>query len=139
MEMAISNTNNSLLKKLNKKPMKALRSIKKAASRAGRALRITKSNSKSDNKVATEVLEVRLAKMIYASNSVLLDIDQAMYSARLLTPRAQMQLLNILHDQEVRIHGAWVTPDYSLQEPSFSTSSLTKSRHTWSMPSMASD
>ena len=114
--------------------MKALRSIKKAASRAGRALRTTKSNSKSDNKVATEVLEVRLAKMIYASNSVLLDIDQAMYSARLLTPRAQMQLLNILHDQEVRIHGVWMTPDYSLQEPSFSTSSLTKSRHSMEYP-----
>ena len=93
--MAISNTKNSVLKKLKKKPLKALRSLKKAVSRAGHALRITKTSRRSANKVSTEVLEARLAKMISTSNSDLLDIDQAMYGVSLLTPRAQRQLLNL--------------------------------------------
>ena len=93
--MVGSSTKNSVLKKLKNSPMKAMRSLKKAASRAGRALRMTKTNRKSDNKIATAVLEARLAKMISESNSDLLDIDQAMYGARLLTPRAQRQLLNL--------------------------------------------
>ena len=90
--MAVPTTKNSVLKKLKKSPMKAVRSIKKAA---GHALKITKIGRKFDSKVSTEVLEARLVKMISSSNSDLLDIDQAMYGARLLTPRAQRQLLNL--------------------------------------------
>ena len=93
--MAVPTTKNSVLKKLKKSPMKAVRSIKKAASRAGHALKITKIGRKFDSKVSTEVLEARLVKMISSSNSDLLNIDQAMYGARLLTPRAQRQLLNL--------------------------------------------
>ena len=92
--MAVTSTKNQALKKLKKTPMKALRSLRKAASRAVNVLKMKKTSKKSDNKVTTEVLEARLAKMISASNSDLLDIDQAMYVARLLTPRAQRQLLN---------------------------------------------
>lgn len=91
--MVVYSTNNSVLKKLKKKPLRALRSLKKVACKAGRVLRMKK--SKDSAHVGTEVLEARLSQMIHASNSDLLNMEQSMFGARLLTPKAQRLFLGL--------------------------------------------
>ena len=90
--MVVYSTKNSVLKKLKKKPLRALRSLKKVACKAGRVLRMKKSK---DVHVGTEVLEARLAQMLHASNSDLLNMEQSMFGARLLTPKAQRLFLGL--------------------------------------------
>ena len=92
--MVVYSTNNSVLKKLKKKPLRALRSLKKVACKAGRVLRMKKSKGDSAH-VGTEVLEARLSQMIHASNSDLLNMEQSMFGARLLTPKAQRLFLGL--------------------------------------------
>ena len=90
--MVIITTKKSVLKKLKKKPLRALRSLKKAASKAGRVLMMKKTK---DSHVGTKVLEARLSQMLHASNSDLLNMEQSMFGARLLTPKAQRLFLGL--------------------------------------------
>ena len=64
--------------------------LRKGMKRLLQALKLMKKEE-----VPVEVIETRLTKMLSASNNNLLSLDSTMAGARLLTPRAQRQLLGL--------------------------------------------